>query len=193
MSEFNIAKEYGIPIVMKFEYIATPKELITYIKGLSGAEGVVISWDDGQRVKIKADEYVAIHRAKEAILQDRNILDLILREKLDDVLAHLDDEDRAAIEKFSNDINTKRIAIMTNIQIAINNIINNQIDRKNFALNMASRYDNFTKSIIFSVWGNNDIHDIKVQVDKTIKNNLTKNIRWENLRDVWFTGIVYNQ
>ena len=62
-------------------------------------EGVVVRFHRGHMLKIKWDSYVKIHKIKEKIIFDRNILDLILDEKLDDILPFLDEQDLARVKE----------------------------------------------------------------------------------------------
>lgn len=55
-------------------------------------------------VKAKGEDYVLKHRAKESVLQEKNVLALIVRDELDDVLPLLDTSDRANVERYRKDV-----------------------------------------------------------------------------------------
>jgi T4 RnlA family RNA ligase len=55
------------------------------VKNKSGVEGVVIKFHDGLMVKVKADEYVALHLAKDGIHAPRRLYEAIVREAGDDL------------------------------------------------------------------------------------------------------------
>lgn len=94
--------EYSIPVVESVSSFDTVDELLAHVKPLKGLEGFVLAFDNGHRVKVKADEYVRIHRVKDLIRSDRHILDLILNGGLDDCLPLFDAEDRARIEEYDS-------------------------------------------------------------------------------------------
>lgn len=69
-----------------------------------GLEGFVVRFADGRWVKIKGDDYVLKHKAKESVLQEKNVLALILRDGLDDVLPLLEPADRAEVERYRDGV-----------------------------------------------------------------------------------------
>jgi RNA ligase len=72
-------------------------EYIERARARVGREGDVIRFADGHMVKIKNDWYVQIHKTKDQIRNDRNILALLLNNALDDVMGFLDINDRARV------------------------------------------------------------------------------------------------
>jgi hypothetical protein len=66
------------------------------------------------------------------------------------------------------------------------------IDRKTFALEHASNYDQFTRAIMFKNFDVVDSTKLWADVCNTIRNNLTKTVKYEAIRDAWFSGVVYN-
>jgi T4 RnlA family RNA ligase len=83
-----------IPIVKEvLDNTSTIQEIAAAVKLWDDSEGVVITFDSGFRVKIKADQYVLLHRSIDVIQHEKNVLELILTNKLDDLLP-LVSEDR---------------------------------------------------------------------------------------------------
>ena len=78
-------QEFAIPVVNAIKPFDSLDELISYTRNLEGAEGFVVAFEDGHRVKIKADEYVRVHKCIDRITFDRNIVDIIINEQIDDV------------------------------------------------------------------------------------------------------------
>ena len=68
------------------------------------------------------------------------------------------------------------------------------IDRKTFATTIAPSMDSYTRPIIFSLWVNDvvGILEVEEKVRNTIRNNLTKTVKYEAIRDLWFNGVIYN-
>lgn len=57
-----------------------------YIKTLKDDEGVVVKFNDGRYVKIKADEYCLRHRTLDGLRFEKDVLKMVLTGVLDDVL-----------------------------------------------------------------------------------------------------------
>ena len=184
--------KFNIPVVEQHSKITDPKSFMEYVHELKNAEGFVIRWADGHRVKIKAHEYIQIHKAKEAILQDRNIVELILDEKLDDIKAHLPIEDRDRLDQFEDDFNKSVVGIVQTIVEAHVHLKISGIDRKTFALSEANKFDRYVRPILFSIFDDDYMPNLYPMVRNTIRNNLTKTVKYEEIRDVWFRGIVFN-
>ena len=184
------AKQYGVPIVEQHSKVTDPKAFMEYVHDLKNAEGFVIRWADGHRVKIKAHEYLQIHKAKDAILQDRNIVSLIVENLLDDIKSHLPSEDKIAIEEFENKINAAIIRRMDVILQIFDGIGNS--DRKSFALGLANELDQFTKATIFTCWDKRDANSVLSCIKNTILNNLSKTVKYEYIKSEWFPLVQYN-
>jgi RNA ligase len=169
----------------------TMKSFVSYVRDLEDLEGFVVRFDDGHMIKLKCDWYVQIHKAKEAILQDRNIVELILDNKLDDIKAHLPTEDRDRLTYFEFQINSRIIDKAAHLSDATNRE-QYMGDRKYFALNRAQEYNSYSKAIVFALWDDNSYERSSELVRRTIRNNIGRNTKWEELRDHWFEGVTYN-
>jgi T4 RnlA family RNA ligase len=186
------AELFGIPVVRAFEPQTDMKAFLDYVRDLEDLEGFIVRFDDGHMLKLKCHWYLQIHKAKEAILQDRNIVELILEEHLDDVKAHLPAEDRDRLTQFENEINHDIGDRVYMIHNDLTWLKEEGIDRKTFALEHASNYDQFTRAIMFKNFDVVDSTKLWADVCNTIRNNLTKTVKYEAIRDAWFSGVVYN-
>lgn len=79
-------------------------DFLDLARAVRGLEGFVVRFTTGRWVKIKGDDYVLKHKAKESVLQEKNVLALILRGDLDDVLPLLEPADRAEVERYRDDV-----------------------------------------------------------------------------------------
>ena len=66
------------------------------------------------------------------------------------------------------------------------------IDRKTFALEHAERYDQYMRALIFKNFEELEQSKYWADVRNTIRNNLTKTVKYEAIRDAWFPGVKYN-
>jgi len=186
------AELFGIPVVRQFEPQTDMKAFLDYVSDLEDLEGFVVRFDDGHMLKLKCHWYIQIHKAKEAILQDRNIVELILENHLDDIKAHLPAEDRDCLTQFENEINHDIADRVYMIHNDLTWLKEEGIDRKTFALEHASNYDQFTRAIMFKNFDVVDSTKLWADVCNTIRNNLSKTAKYEAIRDAWFPGVVYN-
>ena len=187
------AESYRIPVVRTFEPQTDMKAFVEYVRDLEDLEGFVVRFSDGHMLKLKCHWYLQIHKAKEAILQDRNIVEVILDEKLDDVKAHLPQEDRDRLSQFEDNFNRAVLIKSAGIMQMMYQLRDSGIDRKAFALGQAQTVDSYVRPIVFK---NFDVEPSAEKIDadvrNTIRNNLTKTVKYEAIRDAWFPGVVYN-
>jgi T4 RnlA family RNA ligase len=188
----SFAELAGIPVVRTFEPQTDMKAFVEYVRDLEDLEGFVVRFYDGHMLKLKCHWYLQIHRAKEAILQDRNIVELILDEALDDIKAHLPAEDRFELGRFEHLFNIEVYGQAQLISNMLEHIREENVDRKTFALEIGPNFDQYTRATIFKCWDETDDYKIVDAVKNVIRNNLTKTIKYEAIRDAWFPGVKYN-
>lgn len=114
-----------------------------------GLEGFVVRFADGRWVKIKGDDYVLKRKAKESVLQEKNVLALILRDGLDDVLPLLEPADRAEVERY-------RDGVLRGVGIAagyVAGIVDEcaEVDQKTFATVIVPAMRALARPIAFKV------------------------------------------
>jgi len=98
------AKGMGIEPVPIHTVPRDAHAFLDHVRAIKGMEGFVIRFADGFMVKAKGEDYVLKHRAKESILQEKNVLALIVRDELDDVFPLLDNQDRTNVERYRADV-----------------------------------------------------------------------------------------
>ena len=79
-------------------------ELISEVRDLKGEEGVVLVWPDGHRVKIKAEEYVALHRNIDTAASEARLLEVILSGNLDDLIPLLSETRAGWVREFADQV-----------------------------------------------------------------------------------------
>lgn len=192
----DVGAYHNIPVVRAFEMHKEMdmKAFLEYVRDLEDLEGFVVRFDDGHMLKLKCRWYLQIHKAKEAILQDRNIVELILEEHLDDIKAHLPAEDRDRLTQFESDINKAINISVSDIRIELDSLIRNGVDRKTFATGRAQELDGYYRPLIFKLFGRTDVskEEIRELVCNTLRNNLGRTAKYEAIREAWFDGVIYN-
>jgi RNA ligase len=100
----ELAEHWGIPIVKALSGLAV-QDINLFVKQVrewDDGEGVVLRFDSGHMVKVKADDYVLRHKSKDAINQEKNVLQTILDDAVDDLLPLLTPEDAERVKAFQN-------------------------------------------------------------------------------------------
>lgn len=99
----EIAEQHGVPVVKAIAGDETDlQKVVDHIRKWDDGEGVVIRFDNGHMVKIKADDYVLRHKSKEQINQEKNVIQTILSDSVDDLLPLLTQEDANRLKEFQN-------------------------------------------------------------------------------------------
>jgi RNA ligase len=98
------ATAWGVPVVKAVDGLAV-QDINLFVKQVrewDDGEGVVIRFDSGHMVKVKADDYVLRHKSKDSISQEKNVLQTILDDSVDDLVPLLTPEDAQRVEAFQN-------------------------------------------------------------------------------------------
>jgi RNA ligase len=135
-------------------------DFMAHVRGLKDAEGYVVRWHSGAMVKIKADDYVTRHKARDSILLEKNVLRIVLDGAVDDVIPLLAPEDAARLELYragvlgAVDRHASKIRhTVANAKSAMGE------DRKRFAVEVVAPMDAIWKGPMFSTWQGADPQD----------------------------------
>jgi RNA ligase len=98
----DLAEHWNIPVVQAVDGLAVQNiELfVKQIREWEDSEGVVLRFNTGHMVKIKSDQYVLRHKTKDAINQEKNVLQTILNDSVDDLVPLLTPEDADRLKRF---------------------------------------------------------------------------------------------
>ena len=95
-----LAQSHGVPLVESFGSVADAKAFARDTRAAEGIEGYVVAFEDGHRLKLKAESYVLRHKALDGLAHEKNLLAWIAGGALDDVLPLLAPDPRAAVEAY---------------------------------------------------------------------------------------------
>ncbi len=99
----EVAEQEGIPYVKAIAGDETDiQKVVNHIRKWDDGEGVVIRFDSGHVVKVKADDYVLRHKSKDAINQEKNVIQTLLDDAVDDLVPLLTPEDAHRVQAFQN-------------------------------------------------------------------------------------------
>ncbi len=130
-----LGKLWDIPVVKSVDLSGkTQEQIIETVRAMEDAEGIVIRFDDGHMVKVKADAYVRMHKAKSYLSNERTMVRLILEEQIDDVIPLLLDRDKKQVQKLRDQILYDVLMFQTAVAGVLHKARELQLSRKEFAL-----------------------------------------------------------
>jgi RNA ligase len=100
----ELAEHWNIPVVKAVDGLAV-QDINLFVKQVrewDDGEGVVVRFDSGHMVKVKADDYVLRHKSKDAINQEKNVIQTLLDDAVDDLVPLLTPEDAQRVQAFQN-------------------------------------------------------------------------------------------
>ncbi len=100
----RLAERYCVPLVAQLGRVEDAMAFIARGRSLTDVEGYVIAFEDGHRVKLKADAYVLRHRALAGVSKERNLLEWIVKDAIDDVLPLLSDDIAQQVAAYRNQV-----------------------------------------------------------------------------------------
>ena len=96
------ATAWNIPVVKAVNGLPVQNInlFVKQVREWDDGEGIVLRFDTGHMVKVKADDYVLRHKSKDSISQEKNVLQTILEDAVDDLVLLLTPEDGERIQRF---------------------------------------------------------------------------------------------
>ena len=181
------AKLFKLDLVKTYPGTVNSMEhLIAETHDMQGQEGWVIRFDDGHMLKLKASEYVTIHKAKENILREKGVIEMLLDEKSDDVKPFLIEEDRRRLEEYEDKFwhgVGQTIEDWKRIDADMRNKYSRD-QRKEFALNDANTLDSFLKNAIFKAW-DTPSYNWRDAVLSRVRLSLSSQAKIDETRHLW--------
>lgn len=163
------ARVFGIPVVQTYPgSVQGMEHLLEHVRDLIGAEGYVVRFDDGHMVKIKGEWYLQLHRAKDSIMHEKNVIQLLASGTMDDVRGFLLDQDRQRIEKFEHEFWQGFRDTLHMIQSLYQQGLGQTgDDRRAFAVDFANLQPEHLRPYLFAARGGKDLQ--QVMLDAIIK------------------------
>lgn len=173
----GIASECDIPVVGGFHVDdhTDINDIMTYIHRQEGVEGAVIRFHNGHMLKIKSEWYSAIHGAKEAITEEKNVVLLILDQKIDDVKALVLQDDRDNLDRYEQQFWQKVQHYVVDLECDVYARCKKYRDRKTYALEQSKLDDDYVRVATFHFFDQPDDledHVLQFVIDRFIRSNL---------------------
>jgi len=175
---------YNIPVAKVHDSVKDPVEFINYVRGLKNVEGFVIAWDSGYRVKTKADEYLRFHKTKDGLSQEKNVIDLLVNDKVDDAKSYMMDDDRHRVEQFEDQFWHGFNYTVDQLEQDLKRALSvTRGDRKTFALGMGKDMQPIARQVMFSCW--DGARDVRTELLSVIKKNIGTATKVDGVRHLW--------
>lgn len=173
----SFANVYGIPHA---EIVSTEHSTISelaekLIRPMQGQEGVVVKFANGTFVKIKAEDYVLKHRALDGLRFEKDVLAIVLKNELDDVLPLVTPDVKERLVKYADSVN-HFIRMHQGVMISTYEDFEKQSnDRREFAL-LAK--DSAYKNGLFKIFEGKPYDLRNFAATKTGSSSAVEEIRW---------------
>lgn len=181
----EIGAKFGIPVVKAFPGTVSSMESLKEItRNSENIEGWVLRFSDGHMVKIKTDWYVRIHKTKDNLNFEKNIVDLIVNEKLDDAKSFMLDDDRHRVEKFEHEFWAGFTKVVDRYQDYFDNVAST-MDRKEWAqkhMPVVKQQNPFSPQVIFGMY---DKKNPSMLILDIIRKNLGSQTKVNAVRHLW--------
>lgn len=172
-------REFDIPVVDTVLPFTKIESLIEFTRGLENAEGFVVAFEDGHRVKIKADQYVRIHKTLDRVTFDRNIVSLILNEEIDDAVGLLPNATKDRIVEFEKRFSERLHALVEGYERYYETVVASGLDRKRYAqewMPTIQKNDSFAPQYVFGRFVGKDGRGM---ILAHIEKHITSNTKWD--------------
>ena len=177
---------HGIDVVRAYAGTAANMEnLIAETRASEGMEGWIIRFDDGHMLKIKGDWYVRIHKAKDALIHEKNVVSMLVKEEIDDVKSFILEDDRKRVDEFETNFWMGVADTVRNYDRYYDSVIASGLDRKRYAqdwMPTIKKNDPVAPGIVF---GRFDGRDTRTMLLDIIKKSLGSQTKIDEVRNLW--------
>lgn len=182
----SLARKYNIEVVKTYPgSAASMQHLLDETRASEGIEGYIIRFDDGHMVKIKGEWYLRIHKARDTLSQEKNLIELIVNDKIDDIKPFMLESDRAKLFQFEKVFWDGINDSIESYTKYFNLVVNSGLDRKAYAQNWMPtivKQDPFAAPIVFGCF---DGKDVREQILDIIRKNCSTRTKIDFVRRLW--------
>jgi T4 RnlA family RNA ligase len=175
------AASYGVECVEALPgSVENIQHFMEQVRDLEGEEGYVIAFDSGFRCKIKGIQYVRMHRAKDSLAHEKNVLFLVATDAIDDVIALLPEDDKKRVTEYAATINAHMLGAASMINYIVQEA--EHLNQKDFAIDVAGKFVGNTKSLLFTV-RKGEVAALEA-IKKTVANACSSQSKVDSIRDL---------
>lgn len=187
VSMLNLAASFAIEAV--YTEFTSDKLIAKDIEGVAALEedeGIIAVFTDGSCLKVKSDWYVRLHRTKDALYREKNVLKLIAEDQIDDLYPILDEATRKQVQAYHTFVTDCVLEGCSQIQTILNERNNYGLSRKEVALKHLPNLAMALRPVLWNVYDIADIDsiDLPKEVMKHLSNLANSNTKVEAVRDL---------
>lgn len=192
---YDQIKEYAdwfnIPLVKVYKSKKLTQEFVDEIRKQEGLEGVVVAFDNGQRLKVKVDWYVNLHRVKSEISDEKSVVKLILENGIDDIIPLLDSDTRVKLEQYQDSLIKAFDKLVMDVYNVIHKVETENMTRKDFALWSEKEVNPLVRNVMFKLWEvKREKETVADSVIKSLIDNCVNNKRFAVLREDVLSSVI---
>lgn len=178
----NIAKLHKLDYVKAYESAKSVAELVASLKDKTDFEGYVVRFDDGHMVKVKCDWYLQLHRAKDIVRFEKNVLEIVLEDKVDDLIPLLQPDEAKQVREYQRAVWDGVDAITAKLNWMYGSIGEKMKskEKREFAVHHVKPLDKQYHGFMFGMWDGKEPRDLLVaELKKSCSSqNRVENCRW---------------
>jgi RNA ligase len=152
------------------------------IRGMENSEGIVVRFEDGHMVKVKSEWYLQLHHAKDVMNREKNVLALVLEDKLDDLLPIVPEDYVPILNQYREDVQKGLDETAGMIEQLYSAIMANMKskEKREFAVHWVKKCDKRYHGFLFALWDKKDVRGaLKEKLLQSCHSiNHVENSRW---------------
>jgi len=161
----DYGRYWGIPVVRRAEVLSGVNDIhsiVRDVRGWKGAEGVVIRYENGHMLKLKADDYVLRHRAADGLKSPKRALELVLSGDVDDIIPLLNPNDTRRLLGYERRVSERINEIVDNVTKLYELGISKYPDKRSFATQFvqSDKVPEHYRNILYAVYGGGDVDSV---------------------------------
>ena len=172
-SMIDAANKYGIEYVRELSFDLFARDV----------EGVVLRTFKGHMLKMKCESYVRIHKAKDKISVEKNAVDAILNNEIDDLMPELAQEDRDRINRLSEELHDFLNRRAAQLAAEVGYDVFTFGDRKTYALE--AQRPQWQKAAVFKLWDSFSEKTAYQYIYDQLVKSLSREISYADFKRIW--------
>lgn len=169
------------------------EEFMDEVRDVEGMEGYIIVFDDGRKYKVKGAWYCQIHRTKEFLTHEKDVLALIVNDLIDDAKAFMTDEDRARVDGFHTAYEARLSQSIAELAALYNSVVEEiGTDKKTFALHVKNNFNADQSYLLLNmIKGYSAADTVRNAVKRYIHPTAATQPRVDEARKRFFEGVYW--
>lgn len=197
--QVQIARDFDVPVVRALAgNVGNMQAFLEETRGLKGQEGWVIRFENGHMCKVKAEEYLLVHKTKDHLTREKDVVRMVANDQIDDLKPLLAPEDSRALTIFYTNVHTnihkKADELFWIAQAAYDNLNGS---KKRFAEEVVNNHPvKNERGILFKVWDMLDrdgctVSDVEEHIRKIVATSTSTGPKVDEVRNL-FGGVKWD-